>query len=220
MITSWTIAPVGRVRHVPFEAAAGEGAGIDRAAHRPFGAEDRDPAVAALGRVVGDDLGDVQAGDRKGLARRLERDMGAVVGQDEEIGAGGGELLRVGHEDGAQGLEVAAFPGAQRVVHGDSGQSDLGMVVRAEPGNAFEPGGAVAERRAFGAVGEDADMRCDIPASSRRTLDNLRAVGGRRRRRDPSSTFGDPGLRRDDGKGVHLGAILIAPSSLTYSPFR
>ena len=101
---------VGLVGHLPVEAAAGERAGIDRAAHRPFGAEDRDLAAAVGDRLVGDHLGDVEAGDRERLARRLQRDMGAVVGQDEEIGAGGGELRGVGHEDGAQRREVAARP--------------------------------------------------------------------------------------------------------------
>ena len=76
--------------------------------------------AAVARRRLRDHLADMEAGDREVLARRLERDMGGVVGQDEEIGAGRRQLPRVGEEERAQRREVARLPGRQRLVHGDA----------------------------------------------------------------------------------------------------
>ena len=59
-----------------FDAAGGEGAGVNGPFHGEPGAQDADFAVAAGGCRVGDDFGDVQARDRIGVAVEFERPGG------------------------------------------------------------------------------------------------------------------------------------------------
>ena len=95
-----------------------QGAGVDGPFHGEAGAEDADFAVAAGGGFVGDDLGDVQAGDRVGLAVAFEGQVGGVVGADEEVGSGGGEAFGAFAQDGADGVVI---PDSQCGMERDSG---------------------------------------------------------------------------------------------------
>ena len=72
------------------------------------------PAVAL--RLVGDDLADVQARDRERLAVAFERDMRGIVGADEEIRAGRGELADVVGEHAAKRRPVVPVPRVQHMV--------------------------------------------------------------------------------------------------------
>ncbi len=108
--------------------------------------------------LAGDDLADVEPGQRERLALAFERDVRGIVRADEEVGAGGRELADVVSEHAAQRRPVVPVPRVQHVVHGDAGQRDLGMQMRAEARDAFEAHRAVAQCRAFEAVRQDADM--------------------------------------------------------------
>ena len=53
---------------------------------------------------------------------------------------------------------IARLIGVHHVMHRDPGHGHFGMEVRPQPADAFEAGRAVAQGRAFEAVGEDSDM--------------------------------------------------------------
>ena len=108
--------------------------------------------------LLGDDLSDVERRDSKRLARGLQCDMRRVVGADEELRPGGGELLRILCEKGAKLLVVAAFPCVHHERHGAAGHGDFRMHVRTEPLHTLDTGFMEAKRRTLEAVSEDAEV--------------------------------------------------------------
>src|SRR3546814_4401435 len=81
-----------------------------------------------------------------------------MVEKDKEVRPGRGELSGISHEEGAERGQVAPLPRIEGLIHGGPGQGDFGVVMSPEAPDAFHPGGAVAERRAFGAMSQDADV--------------------------------------------------------------
>jgi hypothetical protein len=114
--------------------------------------------VAIRPGSLSDDLRDMQAWQRQRLTRQLERHVRGVVGAREEIAAGRGKplsRLRQMRFDRRQRVALVLF---ERGPHRQDRQRDLRVLVRPEPARRLAHRFQEAQRRAIGAVSEDADM--------------------------------------------------------------
>jgi hypothetical protein len=106
---------------------------------------------------------------------QIEGPVDGVVGTNEKICAGSGQLLGGReHEFGDAGPVIGAD--ALHIFRQRVGvQRDFGMIVRAQHLRAFERDGAVAEGGSFGAASDDADVErhsCQFPAASCQFVSN------------------------------------------------
>ena len=85
--------------------------------------------------------------------------MERVVGTDQEVGADRGELVGGSEHQLTHALPVTAIDARHVVGERMTVQRDLRMRVCPEQRGAFDADGAVAQRRALGGAGDDADMR-------------------------------------------------------------
>ena len=104
---------IGFVGRRPTDSPASEGARVNRTGHRIFGAEDADLRPSIALRLIRNDLSNVKGWHRKGLSRRFQRDMGSIVGANEEVASGRRQLLRVSHEEASQLFIIAPLPGTE-----------------------------------------------------------------------------------------------------------
>ena len=149
---------VGGVGAEVVEAAGGEFFGVDFALDEVAGAGEAYAMEAALDRLFGYDFGDVEPGEGafgEDVGKRL---MDGVVGADEEVGADAGEFVGRGEHEAGDGGPVVAVDVVHVLGEWAGVGGDLGVVVRAEELRAFEADGSVAEGRAFGGAGDDADV--------------------------------------------------------------
>jgi hypothetical protein len=72
---------------------------VDRAVHGAFGADHPNPGAVVARGLIGDDLGDVQAGERQAGPGPFQGHVRGVVRADEEVGTGAGESVRA-HRQG------------------------------------------------------------------------------------------------------------------------
>ena len=84
---------IGRTRGPHGNVVARERRGIYRPFHRPSRTQQAHARAAIRLRSPGDDLCNVQPGQRQRLTGQLQRDVSGVVGAHEEIAAGAGEPL-------------------------------------------------------------------------------------------------------------------------------
>jgi hypothetical protein len=121
-------------------------------------AEHADAAAAVARGLVGDHLGDVQAGHGQVGPWPLQGHVGGVVRADEEVRPGGGQPRHAHRQGGPDRVMVAGVPGGHAAGQGDAVHGHVGVVVGAEPGEPLLAEGAEAQRRPLGAVGEDAKV--------------------------------------------------------------
>ena len=150
--------PVAGAGGLGADPVGGEDARIDRAFHGVAGTQDADPGAAVAGGLRGDDLGDVKAGKGQRIAGLLQRQVGGVVGTDEEVGARPGQPLRALGQRGTDRLVLARLPGWHAPAHGDAVHRDVRMLVHSQFPESFLAEGQEAERRAFSAVRQDSQV--------------------------------------------------------------
>ena len=84
--------------------------------------------------------------------------MDGVVGADQEVGADARELVRRGEHQLANARPVAAVDALHVIRERVRVHRDFRVGVRAEQRRALRADGPIAERRAFGGAGHDADV--------------------------------------------------------------
>lgn len=149
---------LGRGGAQAFNAERGKLIGVDAAVDEPAGAEQADAAEAAEAGFFRDDEGDVEPGPRGTRFDQGKRLMDGVVGADEEIGAGAGELMGGVEHEVADARPAGGFNGAHIFGEGEGTHGYFRMGVSAEDGRSLKDDGAVAESRALGGAGNNTDM--------------------------------------------------------------
>jgi hypothetical protein len=149
---------LGGARTHEREAARPELFRIGLAVHQPAGADQADAPEPALGRLRGDDLGNVHPGERRARRNRGQRLMNGVVRADQEIGAYLRELVGRSQHQFADAPPVAAVETFHMVGERRGMHRDLGMTVRPEQRGTFHADGLIAESCAFGGAADDTDM--------------------------------------------------------------
>src|SRR4030095_16030698 len=122
------------------------------------GAQDAHLAVAGAGSLVGQFLGNVQAGKREIRSRLLESDVRGVVRTDKEVGTRACQPL---HADGQRGADrgvVSRIPGGQAMPECDVVERHVRVHVRTQSADTLLAELEEAQRSSFGTVRENAEV--------------------------------------------------------------
>ena len=132
---------------------------VDWAFHQRAGSQNSQTFVAVTLRFVRDLDRNVQPGPRRPVLHQIESLMHGVDRSDQKIRASFGQLIRgrehqFGHAHPVVGIDALHVVGEVVAMH-----RNLRMMVQAEQLRAFQADGAIAQRSAFRAAGDDADVK-------------------------------------------------------------
>ena len=157
-MTRSTIARSVADGQTPLQPVPRESRRVGRPLHREARAEQAHAPPPVRPGSLGHDLADVQAGQRIGLGRSVEGDVGGVVRADEELAAGGRQTTGGPHQVRVDAGQVAALVAFEHPPHRQDRERDLRVLVLAELARALPDHLQVAQRRPVGAVRQDADV--------------------------------------------------------------
>ena len=131
---------------------------VDRAVHQRAGAQDSEAfVIVALGFVRDLDR-DVQPGARRAMGNQIESLVNGVDGSNEKVGASFGQFLRGGEHEFRDSGPIVGVDAVFVLNKGMAVHRHFGVVVGAEQVRALNADGAIAERGAFRAGCDDADV--------------------------------------------------------------